>query len=59
MIDAVIDISHFNGAPDWARVKAAGILGVIHKATQGAKSDCDRLMLGTSTVMPMARHSAR
>ena len=35
MIDSVIDVSHFNGAPDWARVRAAGVLGVIHKATQG------------------------
>ena len=35
MIDAVIDISHFNGSPDWTKVRAAGIQGVIHKATQG------------------------
>jgi lysozyme len=35
MIDAVIDVSHFDGTPDWAKVRAAGILGVIHKATQG------------------------
>jgi len=36
MIDAVIDISHFNGSPDWAQVAASGIAGVIHKATQGS-----------------------
>lgn len=35
MIDAVIDVSHFDGTPDWAKVRAADILGVIHKATQG------------------------
>lgn len=35
MLDTVIDVSHFNGAPVWTRVHAAGILGVIHKATQG------------------------
>lgn len=35
MLDAVIDISHFNGSPDWKQVRAAGIVGVIHKATQG------------------------
>jgi len=35
MIDSVIDVSHFNGSPDWAKVRAAGIQGVIHKATQG------------------------
>lgn len=35
MIDAVIDISHFQGTPDFAKVKSSGIAGVIHKATQG------------------------
>lgn len=36
MIDAVIDISHHNGAGiDFRAVKASGILGVIHKASQG------------------------
>lgn len=35
MIDAVIDISHHNGSPDWTKVRAAGILGVFHKSTQG------------------------
>lgn len=35
MIDTVIDVSHFNGSPDWTQVRGAGILGVIHKATQG------------------------
>lgn len=53
MIDTVIDISHFNGSPDWARVKAAGILGVIHKATQGSKS-VDATFAAASTAIPAA-----
>lgn len=53
MIDAVIDISHFNGSPDWVRVKAAGILGVIHKATQGAKS-IDSTFAAARTAIPAA-----
>jgi lysozyme len=35
MIDSVIDVSHFDGSPDWTKVRAAGVQGVIHKATQG------------------------
>src|SRR5437867_4109626 len=34
-LNAVIDLSHHNNAVDFRRVKAAGIVGVIHKATQG------------------------
>jgi lysozyme len=33
--NAVIDVSHHNGNPDFARAQAAGILGVFQKATQG------------------------
>ncbi len=37
MLDAVIDISHNNGLHlDFAAAKAAGILAVMHKVTQGA-----------------------
>jgi len=36
MIPNVIDIYHGNVIHDFAAIKAAGILGVIHKATQGA-----------------------
>jgi lysozyme len=37
LIDAVIDLSHHNGlALDFRAAAAGGILGVIHKATQGA-----------------------
>jgi lysozyme len=36
MINSVIDISHHQGSNvDFAKVKAAGIVGVIHKATAG------------------------
>lgn len=34
-LNAVVDISHHNGNPDFAGLKRAGILGVIHKASQG------------------------
>lgn len=34
-LNAVIDISHFNGDVDFQQAAASGILGVIHKATQG------------------------
>lgn len=36
-INTVFDISHNNGAsPDFSKVKAAGLFGVFHKATQGS-----------------------
>lgn len=34
-LNAVVDLSHYQANVDFARVKAAGIVGVIHKATQG------------------------
>jgi lysozyme len=33
--NAIIDISSFQGNPDFKKVRAAGIIGVIHKATEG------------------------
>ncbi|HEU4388166.1 MAG TPA: glycoside hydrolase family 25 protein [Blastocatellia bacterium] len=33
--NVVIDISHHNANPDFQQAAAAGIVGVIHKATQG------------------------
>ena len=33
--NSIIDISTFQGHPDFKKVKAAGIVGVLHKATQG------------------------
>ncbi len=35
MTDAIIDLSHFNSNPNFTFAREAGILGVIHKATQG------------------------
>ena len=36
MVNVVIDVSHHNGANiDFQKVKAAGVVGVIHKATAG------------------------
>jgi len=35
LLNVVIDISHHNANPDFQQAKVAGILGVIHKATQG------------------------
>jgi lysozyme len=32
---SVIDISHYQPDPDWTALKAAGVIGVIFKATQG------------------------
>ena len=34
-LNVVIDLSHHNNNVDFAKVVAAGVLGVIHKATQG------------------------
>lgn len=34
-LNAVIDLSHFNNVTDFNAVKADGIVGVIHKATEG------------------------
>jgi len=36
-INVVVDLSHHNGRVDFNRVARAGIVGVIHKATQGIK----------------------
>jgi lysozyme len=33
--NAVIDLSHFNGTVDLSKAQQAGIVGIIHKATQG------------------------
>lgn len=37
LLDVVIDLSHHNRTVDLARAKAAGIVGVIHKASQGVR----------------------
>lgn len=35
--NAVIDLSHYNTVSSFEQIKAAGIAGIIHKATQGTK----------------------
>ena len=35
VLNAIVDLSHFNGEPDLEAAKDDGILAVIHKATQG------------------------
>ena len=35
MLNAIVDLSHFNTVTDFNTVKAAGIVGLIHKATEG------------------------
>src|SRR5262245_29883817 len=32
----VLDISHHNSGQSWTQIKRAGIVGIIHKATEGA-----------------------
>lgn len=34
-VNAVVDLSHHNSQADFAAASSAGVLGVIHKATQG------------------------
>jgi lysozyme len=34
-LNAIVDVSHLNGNPDFVAMKDAGVIGVIHKATQG------------------------
>src|SRR5262245_58339499 len=36
MDDMVIDLSHWNTVADWSKIKPSGIIGVIHKATEGS-----------------------
>jgi GH25 family lysozyme M1 (1,4-beta-N-acetylmuramidase) len=36
MPSPVLDLSHHNPNPNWAQVRAAGVVGIIHKATEGS-----------------------
>lgn len=38
----VVDLSHHQGSVDFTQVAAAGVLGVVHKATQGTRYVDDR-----------------
>lgn len=37
-LNVVIDLSHYNEVTSFAQVKSGGIIGVVHKATQGTTS---------------------
>jgi lysozyme len=37
MLDCIIDLSHWQRVTNWSSIKAAGILGVVLKATQGSR----------------------
>jgi len=50
--DCVIDLSHFNGLHlDFVKAKAAGIEGVIHKATQGTRYADPRMLENRRAVL--------
>lgn len=48
MINAVVDLSHHNANPDFAKAAQSGILGVIYKASQG-QSGVDTTFKGAET----------
>lgn len=43
MPSPVVDLSHWNPTPDWAKLKAGGVVGVIHKATESTGYVDDQL----------------
>lgn len=62
--DCVIDVSHYQGRPDWPAVRAAnpGVRAVIAKATQGLGRDpvwdWNATKIGPSGLLPGAYHFA-
>src|SRR5262245_34602417 len=51
MTSPVIDISHHNPTPDWAKLKSGGVVGVIHKATEGSSYVDDMLFTRARAAM--------
>lgn len=50
-INVIIDLSHHNEISDFATIKASGILGIIHKATEGiGYTDPDYLKRRTAAL---------
>jgi GH25 family lysozyme M1 (1,4-beta-N-acetylmuramidase) len=47
----VVDLSHHNPTPDWAKLKASGVVGVIHKATEGTSYVDDQLFKRARAAM--------
>lgn len=52
-VNLVVDICHYNGTVDLSAAAAAGILGVIHKATQGMRYQ-DPLYASNCSKAPQA-----
>jgi GH25 family lysozyme M1 (1,4-beta-N-acetylmuramidase) len=47
----VIDLSHHNPTPNWATLKANGVVGIIHKATEGTGFVDDQLFKRAKAAM--------
>jgi GH25 family lysozyme M1 (1,4-beta-N-acetylmuramidase) len=47
----VVDLSHHNPTPNWTQLKAAGTVGVIHKATEGTSYVDDTLFSRARAAM--------
>jgi len=64
LLNGVIDLSHHNTVTSFADIKGAGVLGVIHKATQGtsfvdANYDANRAGARAAGLLWGAYHFAR
>jgi lysozyme len=64
LLNAVVDLSHHNAVTSFADARAAGVVGVIHKATQGtefvdATFDRHRVAATAAGVLWGAYHFAR
>jgi lysozyme len=64
LLNGVIDLSHHNTVASFARIRDAGVLGIIHKATQGtsfvdANYDENRAGARAAGLMWGAYHFAR
>lgn len=46
-----VDLSHWNPTPDFAKMKAGGVLGVIHKATEGTSIVDDQLFKRAASAL--------
>lgn len=57
-LNVVIDISHHNGNPDFQQAAAAGIVGVIHKATQCTGFTDNKYLTNRQKAVPVASRGA-
>lgn len=51
IIRKVLDISHHNDVSSWDQIKAAGIVGIIHKATEGTSYTDDQYLKRCAPAM--------